>query len=176
MLSGIVCCMNPDLDNKLWHSPHCYYDTPELTVPSYGVCDSLEDVFKRCPLIKESPHREFLIVSMPILREDEPEEGGWRWCKWGPYLGNKTPKAEYLHDEPEIDMVIVYSIYERRTPASELLLASKPGIVPFVKELLNSFDGDDSDIDTAEQQSVDRMKSIAATVINLRTKDTNDES
>ena len=33
---------------------------------------------------------------------------GWRWHKWGPYIGTQDPQCEYLADEPEIKEVFVY--------------------------------------------------------------------
>ena len=36
----------------------------------------------------------------------------WRWHKWGPYIGTKEPKCEYLYDEPEIDKVVIFELYE----------------------------------------------------------------
>jgi hypothetical protein len=38
--------------------------------------------------------------------------GGWRWHKWGPYIGTQEPKCEYIHDEPEIEEVFTYHVYE----------------------------------------------------------------
>lgn len=38
--------------------------------------------------------------------------GGWRWHKWGQYIGTQNPQCEYLDDEPEINEVLIYSIYQ----------------------------------------------------------------
>jgi len=48
-----------------------------------------------------------------VIRKDlEPTDGGWRWHKWGEYIGTQNPQMEYIHDEPEIEKVYVYHIYE----------------------------------------------------------------
>lgn len=46
----------------------------------------------------------------PMVRAEQSPEGGWRWHKWGEYIGDHTPTAEYLYDEPEIERVYVVSI------------------------------------------------------------------
>jgi hypothetical protein len=80
----------------------------------YGVCDGIENLMDRVPLLEESP-REFVITLTKVTRDqtNRGKGGGWRWHKWGQYIGTKTPTTEYLDDEPEIDQVFVYHIYER---------------------------------------------------------------
>lgn len=81
-----------------------------LDFDTSGVCDNPEQ-----PVIKfglrERPE-PFFITYVEIKRADEPREGGWRWEKWGPYIGTHKPQCRYLHDEPEIDKVFTYSVYE----------------------------------------------------------------
>lgn len=38
--------------------------------------------------------------------------GGWRWEKWGPYIGTQRSVADYLHDEPDIDYVYTFHVYK----------------------------------------------------------------
>lgn len=125
MISGTILCGNPSLDPKFWHDTYDFDDTPPLPISRYGVCDHLGQLLRACPMLEESQDREFLITGMVIMKEDEPERDGWRWCKWGPYIGDKESKADYLYDEPEIDLVVCYHIYERRTPASEAALRER---------------------------------------------------
>ena len=56
--------------------------------------------------------RKFIIAMTPIFREDQPEYGGWRWHKWGQYIGDFEPKCEYLYNEQGIDYVWVFTILE----------------------------------------------------------------
>lgn len=76
----------------------------------YGVCDSYQQILDQADI--EESGRLFVISITPIIKEDQPEQGGWRWHKWGPYIGTHEPQCEYLHDEPEIEKVYVYHIYE----------------------------------------------------------------
>lgn len=46
-----------------------------------------------------------------IYKNQQPPVGGWRWHKWGSYIGTYESKHEYLYDE-DIDMIYVYHIYE----------------------------------------------------------------
>ena len=48
-----------------------------------------------------------------IDRDDQPEFDGWRWDHWGDYIGTQFPTTEYLYDEPEIERVYSYRIYEK---------------------------------------------------------------
>lgn len=76
---------------------------------SYGVCDNPEQVYIRYKFL-EKELEEYCIFLTPIFKEHQPSEGGWRWEKWGQYIGNKESKADYLYDEPDIDVVFVFSV------------------------------------------------------------------
>lgn len=90
-----------------------YDDYPEVgDLGAYGVCDSVEQLLARCPEL-ESAARRFIVMVTPIRREAEPDEGGWRWHKWGEYIGTQKPEHEYLYDDKHIDEVLCFHIYER---------------------------------------------------------------
>ena len=89
-----------------------YEDYPELTVGPYGVCDSVEQLLAACPEL-EAPGRDFVVTLTKVRKADQPEDGGWRWHKWGEYIGTQNPTTEYLHDEPNIEEVYCFHIYER---------------------------------------------------------------
>lgn len=78
----------------------------------YGVCDNYQQILDQCPVLQD-PQREFVIMLCEVRREDQPDEGGWRWHKWGPYIGTFESQCEYLYDEVGIDSVFCYHIYER---------------------------------------------------------------
>ena len=85
---------------------------PELgDFNSYGVCDSYEQILEQCPALQD-PNRQFVITITPIVRANQSPEGGWRWHKWGPYIGTFNPQCEYLYDEVGIDRVFCFHIYE----------------------------------------------------------------
>ncbi len=80
---------------------------------SYGVCDSV-DQFLRHPLGKwlVESERKFTVSFTKICKATEPKEGGWRWHKWGEYIGEFQPECEYLADESEVEEVSCYHILE----------------------------------------------------------------
>ena len=47
-------------------------------------------------------------------KADEPSSGGWRFRKWGEYIGKHEVTCEYIYDEPDIDFVYCFHIYEKR--------------------------------------------------------------
>ena len=89
-----------------------YESYPETTVGPYGVCDTVEQLLAACPEL-EAPGREFVVTVTTIRKANEPSSGGWRWHKWGEYIGTQEPQCEYIHDEPNIEEVLVFHIYER---------------------------------------------------------------
>lgn len=89
-----------------------YDQYPDLSVGPYGVCDSLENLLEKCPEL-EAQGRYFVVTLTKVRREDQPESGGWRWHKWGEYIGTQAPMHEYLYDDKHIDEVLVFHIYER---------------------------------------------------------------
>lgn len=99
-----------------WDSYPCFADitvgdTRECRDP-YGVCDSIEQVLALYPEL-EAPGRGFMVTLTEVRRENQEPGGGWRWHKWGPYIGTYEPKHEYLYDE-DIERVFVFRIYERK--------------------------------------------------------------
>ena len=86
----------------------------DIGVPSYGVADSVEQFIEKFgKKLEESPN-EYCVGFTEVKRADQPKEGGWRWHKWGEYIGTKEPQYEYLHDEPEIESVVTFSVMRRR--------------------------------------------------------------
>lgn len=79
---------------------------------NYGVCDSIDNLLLKCPMLISS-ERKFVITLTSVKKENQPPEGGWRWHKWGEYIGEMSPQCEYLHDEPSIKEVFCYHVYER---------------------------------------------------------------
>jgi hypothetical protein len=81
------------------------------TIACCGVCDSVAQLQTRLPPeVIEGPC-EYIISVVPIKKAEQSANGGWRWHKWGPYIGVQTPTTEYLYDEPVIEEVWTYHIY-----------------------------------------------------------------
>lgn len=83
----------------------------------YGVADNASQVMDYYDelLSKHFDYmsvKKFIILLNPIFRKSQPEYGGWRWHKWGPYIGVHDIKCEYLYDEKGIDYVYAFKILE----------------------------------------------------------------
>lgn len=80
---------------------------------SYGVCDNYSQIIEQYKDKLNDPNKKFCIILSTVRKADQPEYGGWRWHKWGEYIGTKNPQCEYLYDEDDdIELVYCYHIYE----------------------------------------------------------------
>lgn len=86
------------------------YDKHELS--AYGVCDSPEQFAEHFQSALEADPRNFIATFWEVRREDQSEDGGWRYHKWGQYIGNQKPQQEYLYDDKHIERVYCWHIYE----------------------------------------------------------------
>lgn len=100
----------------------------ENTIECYGIADNIEQVKER---FKDQIHSDSpVVISVAeISKDNQPAEGGWRWHKWGEYIGTQNPQYEYIYDEPEIDSVYVFHIHAVK-PKLELNLEKKAIIKP----------------------------------------------
>lgn len=71
----------------------------------YGVCDNAGQVMEKYDL-----SGDVIAILSPVFRCNQPQYDGWRWHKWGPYIGEKEPEYEYLYDEKEIELVFTFSL------------------------------------------------------------------
>ena len=78
----------------------------------FGVADNIEQI------IDYYNSRDFkgnhVIFINKVTKDPDPEAtfSGWRWHKWGRYIGTQHPQCEYLNDEPDITEVLCFSIYQ----------------------------------------------------------------
>lgn len=79
-------------------------------IPSSGVCDYPEQVCEK--FNPDALPGHYFVSFVRMLKKDQPSYGGWRWHKWGEYIGTKNPQYEYLYDEPDIEEVYTYHIYD----------------------------------------------------------------
>lgn len=49
---------------------------------NYGICDNCEQVVHHIPQLLNDD-RKFILVLVPIRKENQPKKYGWRWHKWG---------------------------------------------------------------------------------------------
>jgi hypothetical protein len=97
---------------------------PEFDVPdgehdmtwfsSFGVVDH----WTQLPLdLLERDKRGLLVFLGHHAKAEQHDDGGWRWHKWGPYIGVFQEQAaanEYLYDTPDVIEVWSYQIVEVR--------------------------------------------------------------
>lgn len=102
-------------------------------ISTYGVADNIAQIQE---YVKEQEAKGYdfgkcVINIRPILRKHEPAQGGWRWHKWGSYIGNFKHCCEYIHDEEGIEMVLCFSILplKKREISLEDELVSR-GLLP----------------------------------------------
>lgn len=79
---------------------------------AYGVCDNYRQVLEYHKELLNDINKNYVIGLSTVNRKDEPKEGGWRWSGWGPYIGTHKPQYEYIKDEPIIEQVFCYHIFE----------------------------------------------------------------
>jgi hypothetical protein len=84
---------------------------------SHGVADSVEQLKEYFKDEIEDPSRRYFIACTPVFqdRENRGRGGGWRWHKWGEYIGKLDPQHEHLDDEDfgdDFEYVICFSINE----------------------------------------------------------------
>jgi hypothetical protein len=78
----------------------------------YGVADNLSQIKERFAKYWTVPDRQFFLA-LTIMRKNEMDsEGGWRWHKWGEYIGTQEPQCEYLYDEPVIKRAVCFHFHE----------------------------------------------------------------
>lgn len=78
----------------------------------YGVADTVQQVLDHFKAEVEHPTRWFILAITVIRKVDQPPQGGWRWHKWGPYLGTHKKQCEYLYDERGITQVLCFHFTE----------------------------------------------------------------
>lgn len=102
-----------------WPTPQ-YEQFPDLPegLDSYGVCDSLENYMEKQGQALDALDKNFLVILTPVYRNPEGKGSreGWRWHKWGPYIGSHEIQHEYLDDEDGIDVVYCFHVYEKGDP------------------------------------------------------------
>jgi hypothetical protein len=83
----------------------------------YGVADSVEQLKEYFKEEMEDPHRKYFLSLTPVFQDksNAGKGGGWRWHKWGDYIGKLDPQFEYLDDEDfgeDFQYVICFHLYE----------------------------------------------------------------
>jgi len=85
-----------------------------LTPYEYGIADSVEQITDYYKDITKDLQKFYIVSITPVFqnKENRGKGGGWRWHKWGKYIGNLNPQYEYLDDEEfTVKYILVYTIY-----------------------------------------------------------------
>lgn len=80
-------------------------------IQSYGVADSIKQI-KQTYKCLEQTDRQFVCFVTPMYREHQSDSGGFRFHKFGPYIGRHNITCEYLYDQTDIDVVYLYHFHE----------------------------------------------------------------
>lgn len=80
-------------------------------IQSYGVADSVQQIKQTYKFLDKSD-RQFVCFVTPMYREHQSDSGGFRFHKFGPYIGRHNITCEYLYDQTDIDVVYVYHFHE----------------------------------------------------------------
>lgn len=103
-------------DHKLRKGAYDFIgDFETEVIKPYGVADNATQVveyFKDYEKRNNVDLGECVIGLAPIVKEFQPWQDGWRWHKWGNYIGVKKPQHEYIaHEDDSIKTVWCYHIY-----------------------------------------------------------------
>lgn len=77
---------------------------------SFGVADNIEQIIECYNRNEDGFFKGNHVIFVKKIIKGH--NGGWRWHKWGAYIGTQNPHCEYLDDEPEINEVLIFSIYK----------------------------------------------------------------
>lgn len=85
-------------------------------VDQFGVADNIEQIKKFYKKQIADKNDKFIITIWPIYQHkaNKGKGGGWRWHKWGRYIGKLKPKYEYLDDEEfgdDFECVLVFQLH-----------------------------------------------------------------
>lgn len=126
---GAVTTKHHSLDILIWggNAPEMHMGWPDLLIEgkclgSYGVCDTPRQFLTRYREALQDDRRTFVIGFTHITKDpsNAGRDGGWRWHKWGEYIGDGKPTCEYLDDEEGFtDGVYVYHVYQTDGPHLE---------------------------------------------------------
>ena len=109
---GIFMSPSFNMGNKIANAmdEYFFFDIDDLS--SYGVCDTIDQVKEKYSQWLNLPDMKFCISFTKVTKSEQGPVGGWRWHKWGPYIGSKTPQHTYLYDEDDsIQEVLIFHIY-----------------------------------------------------------------
>ena len=90
--------------------------TSKNWVSQYGVADNIEQIKEFYKKQIKDKKQKFVIAVTPVYqdKENKGKGGGWRWHKWGEYIGKLDSKCEYLDDEEfgdDFQYILCFHLY-----------------------------------------------------------------
>lgn len=112
---------NPEMDGWLIGDSYdfnAWRQLDVLKVPPMGVCDSIDQFdAKYGEALRADELLDWCVFFTHVAKDpsNAGKGGGWRWHKWGQYVGEGEPKQEYLDDEDGFDDgVYTFHVYRTR--------------------------------------------------------------
>ena len=89
---------------------------PNYEKITYGVADDIEQIKEYYKEEVNDKEKKYFLALTPVWQEKENKGkgGGWRWNKWGKYIGKLNPQCEYLDDEDfgeDFQYIITFTLY-----------------------------------------------------------------
>jgi len=89
---------------------------PNYEKVTYGVADTIEQIKEYYKEEVADKDLKYCLALTPVWQEKENKGkgGGWRWHKWGKYIGKLNSQCEYLDDEnfgDDFQYVITFTLY-----------------------------------------------------------------
>jgi hypothetical protein len=90
---------------------------PDSSKGTFGVADNIDQIKRYYKEEVEDETERYAICVTPVWqdKENKGNGGGWRWHKWGEYIGELNPQWEYLDDEDfgeDFECVLVFGIFK----------------------------------------------------------------
>lgn len=95
------------------YDPEHWERLQALRICEFGVVDSPTQFLARFGSTLEEAPTDYAVFMVHVRKDTQDPRGGWRWHKWGEYVGEGEPTTEYLYDEPGFpDGVYTFHVYE----------------------------------------------------------------
>lgn len=136
----------------------------------YLTKDSTYDFFTRgkrlYKFLTEHPDAVYFIRFTPVFNHHNGTIGGWRWHKWGTYLGKHTPQREYLDEETNIDYVLLWHLYPLKKKDNSLMTISTEKAKTILDKTL-----DITAIDLTDEQKTELIRQLSQQSVSAKTRD-----
>ncbi len=91
------------------NSPNLIEEMRANGIPEFDENSYVPLVFNDAP---QHDPRKWVVAVHPVFREHEPERDGFRFEKWGPYVGTRKLTRDYLYQCTDIEYICVWHIYQ----------------------------------------------------------------